>query len=60
MFVRGRAADPLDPEVVEALSKVQTSTLGHLRDYGFPKGLTPIRRPLRFVGPAFTVRLPLL
>lgn len=58
MFVRGRAADPLDPEVVTALGKVQTSTLGHLRDYGFPKGLTPIRRPLSFVGPAFTVRLP--
>jgi 4-hydroxy-4-methyl-2-oxoglutarate aldolase len=58
MFVRGQAPRPLDPEVVDALSRVQTSTLGHLRDYGFPKGLTPIRRPLRFVGPAFTVRLP--
>jgi len=41
MFVRGRAAEPLDPEVVEALSKVQTSTLGHLRDYGFPEGTHP-------------------
>src|SRR5882672_4719727 len=58
MFVRGQAPEPLAPEVVDALSRVQTSTLGHLRDYGFPKGLTPIRRPLRFVGPAFTVRLP--
>jgi regulator of RNase E activity RraA len=58
MFVRGQAPRPLDTEVVDALSRVQTSTLGHLRDYGFPKGLTPIRRPLRFVGPAFTVRLP--
>jgi 4-hydroxy-4-methyl-2-oxoglutarate aldolase len=58
VFVRGEAAVPLDPEVVEALGQVQTSTLGHLRDHGFPKGLTPIRRPLRFVGSAFTVRLP--
>jgi 4-hydroxy-4-methyl-2-oxoglutarate aldolase len=58
MFVRGRPPTSLAPEVVEALSQVQTSTLGHLRDYGFPRGLSPIQRPLKFVGPAFTVRLP--
>lgn len=58
MFVREPAAPPLDQAVVEALGRVQTSTLGHLRDYGFPKGLVPIRRPLRFVGSAVTVRLP--
>src|SRR5215475_3766208 len=58
MFVRGEAPEPLDPAVVEALSKVQTSTLGHLRDHGFPGGLRPVRRPLSFVGTAFTVRLP--
>ncbi|WP_432252096.1 RraA family protein [Streptomyces sp. HNM1019] len=37
---------------------MQTSTLGHLRDYGFPRGLHPVRRPLGFVGTAFTVRIP--
>ncbi|WP_020672928.1 RraA family protein [Amycolatopsis nigrescens] len=58
MFVRGKAPEPLDPAVVDALSKVQTSTLGHLRDHGFPRGLRPVRRPLSFVGTAFTVRLP--
>lgn len=58
MFVRGEAATPLPAEVVEALGSVQTSTLGHLRDYGFPRGLVPVRRPLGFVGSAFTVRLP--
>ncbi|QWF79045.1 RraA family protein [Amycolatopsis sp. CA-230715] len=58
MFVRRQAPPALDESVVDALSKVQTSTLGHLRDHGFPRGLTPIRRPLGFVGSAFTVRLP--
>jgi 4-hydroxy-4-methyl-2-oxoglutarate aldolase len=58
MFIRKPAPKPLSKEIVDALSKVQTSTLGHLRDYGFPAGLTPVQRPLKFVGPAFTVRLP--
>lgn len=58
MFIRNESPAPLAPEIVEALSQVQTSTLGHLRDYGFPEGLEPVRRPLRFVGPAFTVRIP--
>lgn len=58
MFRTGEAPRPLAAEVVTALSRVQTSTLGHLRDHGFPRGLQPIRRPLGFVGPAFTVRIP--
>lgn len=58
MFVNGDAPHPVNPEVVSALSGVQTSTLGHLRDYGFLRGLHPLRRPLGFVGTAFTVRIP--
>lgn len=58
LFVRRPAPDILDQEIVEALLQVQTSTLGHLRDHGFPRGLSPIRRPVKFAGPAFTVRLP--
>lgn len=58
MFVHRPAAEPLDPAVVTALADVQTSTLGHLRDHGFPRGLTPISRPVRFAGCAVTVRLP--
>lgn len=42
----------------KALLTVQTSTLGHLRDYGFVHGLTPNQRPLKFAGTAVTVRLP--
>ncbi|MEV0805004.1 RraA family protein [Micromonospora sp. NPDC050200] len=58
MFVRNPSAPPINPQIVEALSQVCTSTLGHLRDYGFPRGLTPNVRPLKFVGTAVTVRLP--
>lgn len=58
LFVRRPAADKLDQEIVDALLQVQTSTLGHLRDDGFPRGLQPLRRPVKFAGPAFTVRLP--
>jgi regulator of RNase E activity RraA len=48
----------MDPETVDALAQVCTSTLGHLRDHGFPRGLVPNKRPLKFVGTAVTVRLP--
>jgi len=41
-----------------SLLTVQTSTLGHLRDFGFVQGLTPNRRPIQFAGTAVTVRLP--
>jgi 4-hydroxy-4-methyl-2-oxoglutarate aldolase len=58
MFTRNPSAPSIDEAIVQALSEVCTSTLGHLRDYGFPRGLTPNRRPLKFVGTAVTVRLP--
>lgn len=58
MFIRNPSAPPIDDQIVQALSQVCTSTLGHLRDYGFPRGLVPNRRPLKFVGTAVTVRLP--
>ncbi|GAA2440589.1 RraA family protein [Actinomadura vinacea] len=58
MFIRHPSAPSIDPRIVEALSQVCTSTLGHLRDHGFPRGLTPNVRPLKFVGTAVTVRLP--
>ena len=58
MFVRHSMPPQLDPAIPDALSKVCTSTLGHLRDYGFPKGLQPLQRPISFVGCAVTVRIP--
>lgn len=58
MFVRHPMPESLDPAIAPALSEVCTSTLGHLRDYGFPKGLVPLHRPIGFVGCAVTVRIP--
>ena len=58
MFTRNPSAPSIDEEIVQALSQVCTSTLGHLRDHGFPRGLVPNMRPLKFVGTAVTVRLP--
>jgi len=58
MFISHPTPPSPDPAIVPALLGVQTSTLGHLRDFGFPKGLSPLRRPLAFAGPALTVRLP--
>ena len=58
MFIRNPMPEQLDPALVAALGKLGTSTLGHMRDYGFPRGLSPVRRPLRFVGTAVTVRIP--
>lgn len=58
MFERHPMPAPLDPAIAPALAQVCTSTLGHLRDYGFPKGLTPLTRPVAFVGCAVTVRIP--
>lgn len=58
MFTKLSSAPRTDPETVDALAQVCTSTLGHLRDHGFPRGLVPNERPLKFVGTAVTVRLP--
>lgn len=58
MFTENVMPDQITEVQREALLTVQTSTLGHLRDYGFVRGLTPNRRPLAFAGTAVTVRLP--
>lgn len=58
MFIHHPMPEPLDPEIPTVLAKVCTSTLGHLRDYGFPKGLEPLSRPIGFVGCAVTVQIP--
>lgn len=38
--------------------EVATSTLGHFTDFGAITGLVPLRRPVRLVGNALTVRIP--
>ncbi len=47
-----------DPVVLDALLRSSTSTLGHLTDFGFVRGLVPIGRVRPFVGPALTIRIP--
>ncbi|MGO1655402.1 MAG: hypothetical protein ACTHYJ_10970, partial [Brevibacterium yomogidense] len=58
MFVEHHAPEPPPAHVLEALARTSVSTLGHLTDFGFPTGLTPLYRPLAFVGPAVTVKIP--
>lgn len=58
MFVRNPMPEQIDPVLVDELSGVCVSTLGHLRDDGFAKGLVPNRRPVKFIGTAVTVRIP--
>lgn len=58
MFTFNPMPAQIDEERRKSLLTVQTSTLGHLRDFGFVRGLTPNRRPIQFAGTAVTVRLP--
>lgn len=58
MFTKNAMPKQINEDRRQALTTVQTSTLGHLRDYGFIRGLTPNFRPLSFAGTAVTVRLP--
>lgn len=58
MFVLNHRAQDPDPGLVETLKKVSPSTLGHMTDFGFMRGLTTLTRPLKLVGPAVTVRIP--
>jgi 4-hydroxy-4-methyl-2-oxoglutarate aldolase len=45
-------------KLIEVYSQVCTSTIGHMTDFGFIKDLSPISRPIRFLGNAVTVKLP--
>src|SRR5699024_2977019 len=58
VFVEHHAPAPPPDEVLDALARTSVSTVGHLTDFGFPTGLTPLFRPLAFVGPAITVKIP--
>lgn len=58
MFIVNDMPKQIPQHLVDELSGVCVSTLGHLRDYGFALGLVPNRRPLKFVGTAVTVRIP--
>lgn len=58
MFVAHPSPPQPPAEVLRALGQVSVSTLGHLTDFGFPTGLTPLFRPMAFAGTAVTVRIP--
>lgn len=47
-----------DISLIEPYRKVSPSTIGHLTDQGFMKGLQSLLRPTKLVGTAVTVRLP--
>ena len=58
MFTMNDMPKQVDPALLDELSDVCVSTLGHLRDHGFAIGLSPNRRPVRVLGTAVTVRIP--
>ncbi|WP_192384690.1 RraA family protein [Mesorhizobium silamurunense] len=51
--------EPLPPSLVEKLQKVQTATVGHLRQWGFmDRRIRPLLRGKRVAGVAVTVAIP--
>jgi 4-hydroxy-4-methyl-2-oxoglutarate aldolase len=47
-------------ETLAAFHQASTGSLGHLTDFGYARGLAALTRPQKAVGPAFTVRIPIL
>ncbi|AZU62593.1 RraA family protein [Neobacillus mesonae] len=58
MFVVNPRVQGVTEDLINLYQNVGTSTIGHLTDFGFLKGLKPLFRPIRFVGNAVTVRIP--
>lgn len=58
MFIVNPRVQGVTPELLDIYQKVCPSTIGHMTDFGFLKGMQPLFRPIRFVGNAFTVRIP--
>lgn len=56
-----RPQPPTDfEETLAAFREASTGSLGHLTDFGYGRGLAALTRPQKAVGPAFTVRIPVL
>ncbi|GAB6930863.1 RraA family protein [Paenibacillus sp. JCM 10914] len=51
-------AERISSEILELYHDIQPSTIGHLTDFGYIRGLRPLFQPLRLLGSALTVRLP--
>jgi 4-hydroxy-4-methyl-2-oxoglutarate aldolase len=58
LFTINPRVQGVNAELVDLYQNVGTSTIGHLTDFGFLKGLKPLFRPIRFVGNAVTIRIP--
>lgn len=54
----GEMPRTVSDDVLEALIASSTATLGHLTDFGFVRGLSPVGPVRTFAGPALTVRIP--
>lgn len=46
------------PALLDLYQDIDASTLGHLTDTGYVRGLQPLFRPIRILGNAVTVRIP--
>lgn len=46
------------PELLALYADIEASTVGHLVEEGYARGLLPLARPIRLLGNAVTVRLP--
>lgn len=46
------------PELLALYADIEASTIGHLCEDGYARGLLPLARPIRLLGNAVTVKLP--
>lgn len=58
MFIMNTRVQGVTPELLELFEEVCPSTIGHMTDFGFIKGLKPLLENFHFVGNAVTVQLP--
>lgn len=58
MFIVNPRVQGVTPELRELYQEVCPSTIGHMTDFGFLKGLMPLQQDFHFVGNALTVQLP--
>lgn len=57
MFLIGSTPTLISAEVVDSAKHIASSTIGHMRDYGFAHGVHALTESNACVGTAFTVRL---
>lgn len=58
MWICNERVQGVTPELLELFQEVCPSTIGHMTDFGFIKGMIPVGENFHFVGNAVTVQLP--